>query len=187
MKKGIFTAFFASFFIMVMSLPVGADSGVQSQTLKVSNAKPVCKKGNTTICTLEMWLEHKHKKNNRAIRKVLKDKTIKVLHHTIQYWKPKGGHPPTNIAIGRGLSAEDARWVIDLALEYNDRVNGLIFQSLNPPNYVAIATSAWDEDSETPITPEQLAQLRDPKLSTQEFHALYVSLTNEKNIPGKFY
>ena len=187
MKKGFFATFTAMSFVLVMFSLVGADSVSQNQTLEVSNPKPVCKKGNTTICTLEMWLEHKHKKNNKAIRKELKDKTIKVLHHTIQYWKPKGGHPPTNIAIGRGLSAEDARWVIDLALKYNDNVNGLIFQSLNPPNYVAIATSAWDADSETPITQEQLAQLRDPNLSTQEFHELYVSLTNEKNVAGKFY
>jgi len=187
MKKVIISTIFALSFVVVIYLPVGADSGSQTQALKVSNPKPVCKKGNTTICTLEMWLEHKHKKNNRAIRKVLKDKTIKVLHHTIQYWKPKGGHPPTNIAIGRGLSAEDARWVIDLALKYNDRVDGLIFQSLNPPNYVAIATSAWDADSETLITQEQLDQLRDPNLSTQEFHALYVSLTKEKNAQERFY
>ena len=187
MKKGIFTMSIALFFILVMFLPVGADSGNQGQILKVSSSKPVCSKGLTTICTLEMWLEYKHKKNNRAIRKVLKDKTIKVLHHTIQYWKPKGGHPPTNIAIGRSLSAEDARWVIELALKYNDRIEGLIFQSLNPPNYVAIATSAWDQDSETPITKEELAQLRDPRLSTQEFHELYVSLTKEKNAAERFY
>jgi hypothetical protein len=187
MKKVIFATIFALSFVMMIFSPVGADSGSHGQTLKVSNPKPVCKKGNTTICTLEMWLEHKHKKNNRAIRKVLKEKTIKVLHHTIQYWKPKGGHPPTNIAIGRGLSAEDARWVINLALEYNDKIDGLIFQSLNPPNYVAIATSAWDADSETPITQEELDQLKDPQLSTQEFHELYVSLTKEKNAAERFY
>jgi len=171
----------------MMSLPVGADQGSQGQTSTVSISKPVCSKGLTTICTLEMWLEHKHKKNNRMIRKVLKDKTIKVLHHTIQYWKPKGGHPPANIAIGRSLSAEDARWAIDFALKYNDRIEGLIFQSLNPPNYVAIATSAWDDKSETPISQEELERLRDPSLSTKEFHELYTSLTKEKNLPGRFY
>ncbi|NIR55198.1 MAG: hypothetical protein GWM98_12825, partial [Nitrospinaceae bacterium] len=51
----------------------------------------------------------------------------------------------------------------------NDNVNGLIFQRLNPPHYVAIGTSAWDENSEAKITPEQLKQLRDPKLTTAEF------------------
>ncbi len=146
-----------------------------------------CKIEKTTICTIEIWLERKHKKNNRKLRKMLKGESIKVLGHTIQYWPPRGGHPPTNIAIGRSLTAEDARWVINLALRLNDNINGLIFQRLNPPHYVAIGTSAWDDKSETPITPEQLAQLRDPKLSTEEFHALYVKLTNEAGVAEAFY
>ena len=146
-----------------------------------------CKIEKTTICTIEIWLERKHKKNNREIRKMLKGESIKMIRNTIQYWPPRGGHPPTNIAIGRSLTAEDARWVIDLALKLNDNINGLIFQRLNPPNYVAIGTSAWDDKSETPITPEQLAQLRDPKLTTQEFHALYIKLTGEMGVADAFY
>lgn len=146
-----------------------------------------CQIEKTTICTIEIWLERKHKKNNRALRKMLKSESIKVIRNTIQYWPPRGGHPPTNIAIGRSLTAEDARWVINLALELNDNITGLIFQRLNPPNYVAIGTSAWDDKSETPITPEQLAQLRDPKLTTKEFHALYVKLTGEMGVAETFY
>jgi len=146
-----------------------------------------CDTSITTICTIEMWLSHKQKKKKKELRSYLKSKSLKVLRHTIQYWKPKGGHPPTNIAIGRGLSAEDARLVIDLALQYNDEINGLIFQSLNPPNYVAIATSAWDDNSETIITPDQLVALRDPKLTTEEFHRLYRELTKEEGVAPKFY
>ena len=134
-----------------------------------------------------MWLAHKQKKRKKELVGFLKSKTIKVLRHTIQYWKPRGGHPPTNIAIGHGLKAADARMVIDLALEYNDKIDGLIHQRLNPPNYVAIATSAWDINSETAITPMQLESLRNPKLTTEEFHALYVKLTNEKQIAQEFY
>lgn len=140
-----------------------------------------------TICTIEIWLAHPHKKSNKSIRKELKGKSIKVLRHTIQYWKPRGGHPPTNIALGWGLSAEDARWAIEFALKYNDGIDGLIFQRLNPPHYVAIATSAWDAQSEAPITTQQLEQLRDPKLSTQEFHALYLQITGEAGVAEKFY
>ena len=141
--------------------------------------KPTCDTTKTTVCTIEMWLAHKHKKNNRQIRKFLKSKQLKVLRHTIQYWKPKGGHPPTNIAIGSMVSAEDARLMIDVAIQYNDKVDRLILRPLNPPNYVAIATSAWDEQSEVLITPEDLEKLRDPKLNTQQFQALYAELTNE--------
>ena len=146
-----------------------------------------CKIEKTTICTIEIWLQHKHKKHNREIRKMLKEESIKVIRGTIQYWPPRGGHPPTNLAIGHALTAEDARWVISLALDLNDKIDGLIFQRLNPPHYVAIGTSAWDDKSETPITPEQLAQLRDPKLTTKEFHALYVKLTDEISRAETFY
>ncbi|SVE12350.1 uncharacterized protein METZ01_LOCUS465204 [marine metagenome] len=141
--------------------------------------QPSCDTSKTTVCTIEMWLAHKHKKNNREIRKFLKSKSLKVLRHTIQYWKPKGGHPPTNIAIGSLVSAKDARLMIDIAIQYNDKINGLILRPLNPPNYVAIATSAWDEQSEVSITPEELKKLRNPKLTTEEFQALYAELTHE--------
>jgi len=146
-----------------------------------------CKTGKTTICTIEMWLAHKQKKKNRELRKFLKSKSLKVLRHTIQYWKPLGGHPPTNIAIGSGLAVKDAQFVIDLALEYNDKIDGLIFQSLNPPNYAAIATSAWDDKSETKITQEELQKLRDPSLTTEAFHKLYKDLTGEAGVVPTFY
>jgi hypothetical protein len=151
------------------------------------SASAKCDTSITTICTIEMWLSHKQKKKKKELRNYLKSKSIKVLRHTVQYWKPRGGHPPTNIAIGGGLTAEDARLVIDLALKYNDDINGLIHQRLNPPNYVAIATSAWDDNSETPITADQLAALREPKLTTEEFHRLYRELTREAGVVQKFY
>ena len=152
--------------------------------------KPSCNTKKNTVCTIEMWLAHKHKKNNREIRAFLKSKSLKVLRHTIQYWRPKGGHPPTNIAIGSLVSAKDARLMIDIAIQYNDKIDGLILRPLNPPNYVAIATSAWDEQSEILITPEDLEKLRNPKLTTKEFQALYAELTNElENVMkgAKFY
>ena len=170
MKKLVF---FAVLFLMIISIalsPVYGESG---------GYKPSCDTNKTTVCTIEMWLAHKHKKHNREIRKFLKSKNLKVLRHTIQYWKPKGGHPPTNIAIGSMVSAKDARLMIDIAIQYNDKIDGLILRPLNPPNYVAIATSAWDEQSEILITPEDLEKLRNPKLTTKEFQALYAELTNE--------
>jgi hypothetical protein len=135
--------------------------------------KPPCDTSKTTICTIEIWL---------------KSKSLKVLNHTIQFWRRGNGHPPTNIAIGSAVSAEDARMAINFALKYNDRLDGLILRPLNPPNYVAVATSAWDELSEVAIKPEDLERLRDPKLTTEEFHSLYYELTNEAGVKrDKFY
>ncbi len=149
--------------------------------------KAPCDTSIITICTIEIWLAYKHKKQKKELRGFLKSKSIKVLHHTIQFWRPKGGHPPTNIAIGSAVSAEDARMVIDFALKYNDRIDLLVLRPLNPPNYVAVATSAWDEMSQIPIQAEDLERLRDPKLTTEEFHSLYYELTNEGRVQNKFY
>ena len=151
-------------------LPEFTESGVY---------QPSCDTSKTTVCTIEMWLAHKHKKDNREIRKFLKSKQLKVLRHTIQYWKPKGGHPPTNMAIGSMVSAKDARLMIDIAIKYNDKIDRLILRPLNPPNYVAIATSAWDEQSEVLIYRVDLKKVRDPKLNTEQYQALYAELTNE--------
>jgi len=181
MKKIVYLTVLSLLTFSTMLLPTYSES---------ETYKPSCDTSKTTVCTIEMWLAHKHKKNNREIRKILKSKQLKVLRHTIQYWKPKGGHPPTNIAIGSMVSAEDARLMIGLAIKYNDKVDRLILRPLNPPNYVAIATSAWDEQSEVLITPEDLEKLMDPKLNTLQFQTLYAELTNEvENIKksAKFY
>ena len=172
------------FFVMF----TGSSLAVSKEYLFPSSSyKPPCDTSKITICTIEIWLAHKHKKQKKELRGFLKSKSIKVLNHTIQFWRPKGGHPPTNIAIGSAVSAEDARMASDFALEYNDRVDLLVLRPLNPPNYVAIATSAWDELSQIPIKPEDLERLRDPKLPTEEFHSLYYELTNEGNVQNKFY
>lgn len=161
---------------------------VSAEPEKGGKSQSACDTSTTTICTIEIWLAHPQSKKDVEIRQFLKDKSIKVLRSTIQYWKPTGGHPPTNIAIGGGVSADDARMVIDLALKYNDKIESLILQRLNSANYVAIGHSAWDENSQIPVTAENLQRLIDPKLTAAEFHTLYVELTGEKNIPQKpFY
>lgn len=170
--------------------PFPASGGEPSQVSRSGEepaAQSACGNSQTTICTIEIWLAHQRSKQDKEIREFLKSKDIKVLRNTIQYWKPSGGHPPANIALGSGLSAEDARMVIGLALKYNDQIDYLIVQRLNPPHYAAIATSAWDEKSQIPIAPESLKRLMDPKLTTGEFHALYVQLTGESSLPDKFY
>ena len=146
-----------------------------------------CKSSKTTICTIEIWLAHKQRKNNTAIRKELKVKFIKTLRKTIQYWKPTGGHPPTNIAIGGSVSAADARFAINLAIRLNDKVDGLIHQRLNPANYIAIGTSAWDDKSETKISWDSLEKLRAPGLNSEEFHKLYRKFTGEAKVERAFY
>ncbi|SVA32517.1 uncharacterized protein METZ01_LOCUS85371, partial [marine metagenome] len=114
MKKIVCLAVLFLLSLTSILLPEFTESGVY---------QPSCDTSKTTVCTIEMWLAHKHKKDNREIRKFLKSKQLKVLRHTIQYWKPKGGHPPTNMAIGSMVSAKDARLMIDIAIKYNDKID----------------------------------------------------------------
>lgn len=177
-----FTIGFLGFVLMVGSLAQAAPEGEYAP-----KPQQKCDTSKTTICTIEVWLAHLQSKNDVEIREFFKSKSIKVLRNTIQYWKPTGGHPPTNIAIGSAVSAEDARMALELALKYNDKIEFLILQRLNAPNYVAIGHSAWDEASQIPISPENLKRLMDPSLTTEQFHALYLESTGEKNIPQKMF
>lgn len=89
------------------------------------------------------------------------------------------GNPPNNIAIGRDVPAPVARLAIQLAVDHNRGVGFLLPEYRFFPRHVAIGSSAFDEASQIPITPEDLQRLRDPSLTTEQFHALYRSLTGE--------
>ena len=56
-----------------------------------SSYKAPCDTSKTTVCTIEIWLAHKHKKQKKELRGFLKARAIKVLNHTIQFWRPKVG------------------------------------------------------------------------------------------------
>ena len=47
------------------------------------------------------------------------------------------------------------------------------------PDHIVFGSSAFDEASQIPISPEDVAQLSDPSLTTPEFHELDRRLTGE--------
>jgi len=89
------------------------------------------------------------------------------------------GHPPENFAVGPNTPAEIARLALHVADTYNDGVKFILAQYRFFPNQIAIGTSAFDEASQIPITPENVKRLADPALTTEQFHALYRHLTGE--------
>lgn len=91
----------------------------------------------------------------------------------------KLGNPPENIAIGPNIPADIARLAIRLALSYNRGIKLLLPEERIRTDYIAIGTSIFDESFQRPITPEQLKQLSDPSLTTEQFHALYRHITKE--------
>jgi hypothetical protein len=90
----------------------------------------------------------------------------------------RAGHPPTNIAIGRNVSAPIARLVFRLAQEYNSGVTLLLPEERLAPNYVAFGSSIFDELFQYPVSQEDVARLTDPGLTTEEFHDQYRKLAD---------
>lgn len=98
----------------------------------------------------------------------------------------KLGQPPQNIGLGRDVPADKAREAIRLALKYNLGVGILLPDRLFPPRFVTIASSNYDDTVESKIDQAALAQLQNPALTTEEFHALYRTLTTVKESPGRY-
>ena len=98
----------------------------------------------------------------------------------------KLGRPPQNIGLGRDVPADKAREAIRLALKYNLGVGILLPERLFPPRFVTIASSNYDDTVESKIDQAALAQLQNPVLTTEEFHALYRTLTTMKESPGRY-
>lgn len=99
----------------------------------------------------------------------------------------KLGQPPQNIGLGRDVPADLAREAIRLAAKYNLAVGILLPDRLFPPRFVTIASSNYDDTVEWPISPAQLAQLQNPKLTTDEFHRLYREFTSSaSDLKGRY-
>lgn len=97
------------------------------------------------------------------------------------------GQPPQNVGLGREVPADKAREAIRLALKYNLGVGILLPERLFPPRFVTIASSNYDDTVEFPIDQAALAQLQNPRLTTEEFHRLYRRLTSSPVEPKGRY
>ncbi|MEW6682286.1 MAG: hypothetical protein AB1451_05085 [Nitrospirota bacterium] len=124
---------------------------------------------------VEVFLSPDHRDDIPAIKRDFEALSVTRLRTQVF----RLGHPPKNIAIGRDVPAPVAQLAIRLAVAYNGGVEFLLPQYRFFPSHVAIGTSAFDEASQIPISPEGLEQLRDPTLTTEAFHELYRRLTGE--------
>lgn len=88
--------------------------------------------------------------------------------------------PPTNLGIGKCVSAENGRMAIQKALKYNRGVDFVIMQEFMPHHWVKIGSTDLAELTWIAITPENLTQLSDPGLSTEQFQELYRTLATLK-------
>jgi hypothetical protein len=124
---------------------------------------------------VEVFLSPDHRDDIPAIKRDFEALSVTRLRTQVF----RLGNPPKNIAIGRDVPAPVAQLAIRLAVAYNGGVEFLLPQYRFFPSHVAIGTSAFDEASQIPISPEGLEQLRDPSLTTEAFHDRYRRLTGE--------
>jgi len=124
---------------------------------------------------VEIFLSPDHKDAVGKIKEEFKSASITKVRHKIF----RAGYPPENIAIGRNISADVARLAIRLAVTYNRGIKFLLPEERLRTDYIAFGTSIFDESFQRPITPDQLKELSDPALTTEQFHASYRRITGE--------
>ena len=130
---------------------------------------------------VEVVLANEHRKDLEEIKKEFAEAGLTNFH--MQFMKV--GKPPTNIGLGPSVTAERARAAIRMAKKYNREVTILLPERLFPDHYVAIASSSFDDSVEYPVSAEQLRELENPVLTTEQFHALYRRLTPADQPPVK--
>lgn len=124
---------------------------------------------------VELFLTAERKNDLEQIKKELEAASITRVR--AQFFKQ--GKPIQNIAIGKNIPAPVARLVIRLALTYNQGIKFILPEYRYFHDHIVIGSSAYDEASLIPVTPENVEKLLDPNLTTDEFHTLYRHLTGE--------
>ncbi len=130
---------------------------------------------------VEVVLGNEHRQHLEEIKKEFAEAGLTNLH--VQFMK--AGKPPTNIGLGPSVTAARARAAIRMAKKYNRDVTILLPERLFPDHYVTIASSSFDETVEYRVSIEQLKELENPALATEEFHELYRRLTPTDQPPVK--
>ena len=94
--------------------------------------------------------------------------------------------PPTNIGIGKCVDAEIARTAIQASIKYSGGVDRVIVQEILPHHWIKIGSTDTAEIGWLPISADDLEQLTDPALSTEQFQAVYQELATMKEKPLPF-
>lgn len=135
------------------------------------------------IPTIELKLaKKKYRKKKREIKK-----TVQSLNRD---WKVRLQFfpfldPPMILGVGKCVSAEDGRLAIKQAQKYNRGIDRVVMQEFMPHHWIKIGVTDLAELTFIDISPEDLARLSDPALSTPEFQTLYreFSALRERKLP----
>ena len=85
------------------------------------------------------------------------------------------------IAIGKCVPVHIAQHVIKKAIKYSTGVESLVQQQFVHGHWIGVGVTIFDEPSQQLVSSEQVRQLLNPELSSEDFHQLYrkMSVPNE--------
>lgn len=122
---------------------------------------------------VEAWLSKKYENNLQQLRK-----EFSAMGNTrVNLWVYPAENPSKIVAIGRCVPAYIARHMLRKAIEYSGGVSSLVHQGFISPHWVGVSTSLFAESSYQNITQDQLDDLMDVSLATQQFQSTYRELT----------
>jgi hypothetical protein len=130
---------------------------------------------------IEAWLSKRFLKDFRQMRRELG-----AMGYTyVALWPYPGENPSRVAAVGRCVPVYIAQHALTLALQYYGEVKSLVHQNFVHGHWIGLGTSLFAENSQQPISEEQLKQLLDPSLDSLQFHKLYRKFTlQEKEVPA---
>lgn len=164
-RSGLFSA--ASAFLLLWSV-----KGAESETVYDCNAE----ENRAVPTTIEITLARRLRDRVEEVKRSLAgSEAVKVRVRFFPFLDP-----PTNLGVGKCVSAEVARQAIAAAIRYNQGIERLIFQEILPHHWVKIGSTDTAELAWVAIGPEELNRLIDPSLSTDQFQDLYRSLATPK-------
>ena len=145
---------------MVLMLSLGTAKGYADE-----ECVPVEKKR----VKVEGYISKKFKKQKKSIFKEFAE-----MGHTRVALRPfPMGDTAKVVAIGRCVPAYIARHVLEKTLKYTNGVDQVVNQAFISSHWFGVGVTMFDEPSQQRVTSEQVQQLMDPALSTEEFQSLY--------------
>ena len=135
--------------------------------------------GNSRSDTGEIFVEIVLSPERQEDRPVIRGSFEQIGIKRVRIQLHRLGISPKNIAIGKDIPVSVAQHAISLALKYNDGIHFLLPEYRFFKNQIAIGSSAFDEQSQIPVSQDALQKLIDPALTTKQFHTLYRHLTGE--------
>lgn len=130
-----------------------------------------------TVATVEFVLSTKHKERAEEVTRLL-NTSGEPVHIRIKRFPFLD--PPSNLGIGKCVSARVGRMAIQAASTYGTGVTRLIRQDILPHHWVKVGSTDTAELAWTAVSPDDLKRLADPVLTTEAFQALYRELAAPK-------